>query len=150
MNHLGDKYCHGKNGLQKDMRKALELWTEAAELGSLKALFILGVVHHTGEGVEKNMAKAAEFYTKAAMQGCPLSRHNLGCIEDGHGNYNRAVKHFLISAKMGHEKSVESIKKMFTAGNATKEPYAEALKGYQDAVEEMKSHDRDEAKRRNL
>ena len=30
-------------------------------------------------------------------------------------------------------------------GNATKEQYAEALKGYQDAVEETKSHDRDEA-----
>ena len=31
-------------------------------------------------------------------------------------------------------------------GNETKEQYAEALKGYQNAVEEMKSHDRDEAK----
>ena len=32
-------------------------------------------------------------------------------------------------------------------GIATKEQYTEALKGYQDAVEETKSHDRDEAKR---
>ena len=31
-------------------------------------------------------------------------------------------------------------------GMATKEQYAQALKGYQDAVEETKSHDRDEAK----
>ena len=31
-------------------------------------------------------------------------------------------------------------------GVATKEQYAEALKGYQDAVEETKSHDRDKAK----
>ena len=29
---------------------------------------------------------------------------------------------------------------------ATKEQYTEALKGYQDAAEKMKSHDRDEAK----
>ena len=36
---------------------------------------------------------------------------------------------------------------MLVAGIATKEQYSEALKGYQDAVEEMKSHDRDEAKR---
>ena len=36
---------------------------------------------------------------------------------------------------------------MFMEGIATKEQYAEALKGYQDAVEEMKSHDRDEAER---
>ncbi|EJK69835.1 hypothetical protein THAOC_08869 [Thalassiosira oceanica] len=47
---------------------------------------------------------------------------------------------------MGYKDSLETIKDMFMAGIATKEQYAEALKGYQDAVEEMKSHDRDEAK----
>ena len=47
---------------------------------------------------------------------------------------------------MGHEKSVENIKEFFMNGAATKEQYTEALKGYQDAVEETKSHDRDEAK----
>ena len=47
---------------------------------------------------------------------------------------------------MGHEDSLESIKNMFGVGVATKEQYAEALKGYQDAVEETKSHDRDKAK----
>jgi len=63
------------------------------------------------------------------------------------GNYCRAVRHYLISAKMGYELSLETIKEMFMAGDATKEQYAEAMRGYQDAVGEMKSHDRDEAKR---
>ena len=48
---------------------------------------------------------------------------------------------------MGDEDSPGAIKDMFMAGAATKEQYAQALKGYQDAVEEMKSNDRDEAKR---
>ena len=48
---------------------------------------------------------------------------------------------------MGHNDSVEKLKKIFMAGGVTKEQYAEALKGYQDAVEGMKSHDREEAKR---
>ena len=47
---------------------------------------------------------------------------------------------------MGNKLSLEMIKKMFISGEATKAQYAEALKGYQDAVEGMKSHDRDEAK----
>ena len=47
---------------------------------------------------------------------------------------------------MGHKKSVETIKTQFMGGLATKGQYTEALKGYQDAVEETKSHDRDEAK----
>jgi len=48
---------------------------------------------------------------------------------------------------MGHLKSVETIKRMLVGGFVAKQQYAEALKGYQDAVEEMKSHDRDEANR---
>ncbi|EJK61176.1 hypothetical protein THAOC_18380 [Thalassiosira oceanica] len=79
------------------------------------------------------------------MQGCVLARHNLGCIESQKGNYGRAVRHFLISAKMGYRDSVDRIKSMLVGDGATKEQYAEALKGYQVAVEEMKSHDRSEA-----
>ena len=145
--HLGQAYYHGKLGLQKDMRKATELYGNAAELGSIEALYNLGVLYDSGEEVEQDMATAVEFYKKAAMKGHVQSRHNLGCCEGQKRNYDRAMRHLLISAKMGNKTSVEAIKGMFTVGNATKEQYAEALKGYQVAVEETKSHDRDEAKR---
>ncbi|EJK47614.1 hypothetical protein THAOC_33653 [Thalassiosira oceanica] len=143
---LGYKYFFGDDGLQKDMRKGVELYTEAANLGAVDALFSLGVAHERGKGVKQDMAKAAELYEKAAIQGCLMSRHKLGCFEvKARRNYVRALRHWLISAKMGHKDSVETIKNMFMDGIATKEQYAEALKGYRDAVEEMKSHDRDEA-----
>ena len=48
---------------------------------------------------------------------------------------------------MGDKDSLETIKRMFMRGFATKEQYTEALEGYQDAVEEMKSQDRDEVKK---
>ena len=48
---------------------------------------------------------------------------------------------------MGHEKSLGLIRTMLLDRVATKEQYDLALKGYQEAAEEMKSHDRDEAKR---
>ena len=129
------------------MLRAAKLREEAAQLGSIEALFNLGNSHRLGKGVEQDMAKAAQFYTKAAMQGHVIARHNLGSLEGQKGNYDRAVRHWLISAKMGHKDSIENIKRIFMAGGATKEQYAEALRGYQDAVDEMKSHDRDEAKR---
>ena len=144
--HLGVKYCHGMLGLQKDMRRGVELYTEAAELGSTEALFSLGVAHYFGEGFQKDEAAALEFHKKAAMRGHVESRHNLGCVEADKGSYDRAVRHWLISAKLGYTDSLETIKKLFMGGDATKEQYAEALRGYQDAVEEMKSHDRDDAK----
>ena len=145
---LGLKYFFGSLGLPKDMRKAVELWTEASELRSVGALYSLGNAYCDGNGVQENEAKGIEFYKKAVLQGHVESRYQLGCCEGRKGNHGRAVRHFLISAKMGLNDSVENIKDLFMDGLATKEQYAEALKGYQDAVEEMKSHDRDEAKRR--
>ena len=147
INSLGQTYFHGKLGSRKDMRRAVELYTEAADLGSISALFSLGDAYYNGEGVEPDETKGVEFYKKAAMQGHVESRHNLGCYEAQKGNYDRAVKHYLISARLGDKVSLETIKKMFVGGFATKAQYTEALRGYQDAVEEMKSHDRDEVKR---
>ena len=97
------KYFFGTLGLQKDLRKAVELWTEAAELGSIEALFNLGVSYCTGMGFERTRQRAVEFFEKAAMQGHVESRHNLGFDEGEKGNHDRAVRHLLISAKMGHK-----------------------------------------------
>ncbi|EJK64208.1 hypothetical protein THAOC_15081, partial [Thalassiosira oceanica] len=120
--HLGGNYWGGKHGLQNDFRKAVKLWTEAAELGSIDALYNLGVAYESGEGVEKNRAKATEFYKGRPCRDMLRAGTILAILRDKRGT-------------------------MFMAGIATKEQYAEALKGYQDAVEEMRSHDRDEAKR---
>ena len=115
--------------LQKDMRKAVELWEEAAELGSVGALHNLGVAHYYGQVFQQDKTKGIQFWTKAAMQGHFESRYNLGAIELNEKNHDRAVKHFLISAKMGHKGSLEMIKNMFMAGDATKEQYAQVGAG---------------------
>ena len=81
------------------------------------------------------------------MNGHVPSRHCLGIDEAVNGNYELAVQHWMISAKMGHEGSLNNIKAMFKKGHATKAQYAEALMGYRDAVEEVKSPQREEAKR---
>ena len=79
------------------------------------------------------------------MNGHVESRHGLGAVEYNAGNYLLAVKHYMISAKMGYKKSLNQIKRLFLHRVATKEQYAEALTGYQDAVEETKSHQREVA-----
>ena len=96
---------------------------EAAELGSIEALFNLGLAYYQGDGVQEDKTKGVQFYEKAAMQGHAESRYNLGCCEGMKGNHDRALRHFLISAKMGHKKSVETIKTQFMGGLATKGQY---------------------------
>ncbi|EJK54765.1 hypothetical protein THAOC_25580, partial [Thalassiosira oceanica] len=132
--------------VSSSMSRAVELWTEAANLGSADAYCRLGVAYSYGNGVEQDVERGVSFYEKAAMLGNSTARHNLGYYECDRGRYDRGVRHLLISAKMGVEKSLENIKKLFKGGHATKSQYGEALKGYQDAIEEMKSPDREEAK----
>ncbi|EJK73217.1 hypothetical protein THAOC_05170, partial [Thalassiosira oceanica] len=62
------------------------------------------------------------------------------------GNYDLALQHWMISAKLGHEYSLKNVRIFSMTGLATKADYAAALRGYQKAAEEMSSHDRDEAK----
>ena len=38
---LGKEYYHGVHGLQKEVEKAVDLFKEAAEHGSIEALFIV-------------------------------------------------------------------------------------------------------------
>ena len=40
---LGDKYFHGRYGLEKNVPRGIELLTEAAELGCIDAFFSLGI-----------------------------------------------------------------------------------------------------------
>ena len=98
-----------------------------------------------GDDVGQDEAKGIGYWKRAAMKGDVLSRYSLGVSEGNRGNHQQGLKHILISAKMGHKESLDTIQEMFTVGFATNEYYAEALEGYQEAVEETKSHQRDEA-----
>ena len=143
--HLGCQYYSGELGLKKNVPRGIELWSKAAELGSTMALFKLGMLNYQGWGVAQDKAKGIHCCELAAMQGHTESRHLLGMDEYINENYDRALRHYLIAAKMGHEESLDAIKEIFAEGRATKAQYAEALKGYQDAMEEMNSSDREEA-----
>ena len=91
------------------------------------------------------MAKAVRLWEKATVEGCVQARHNLGFLEERAGKYDLAMQHYLIAAKSGSEQSLNKVKDLFMNGLATKAEYANALRGYQSAVEEMRSLDRDEA-----
>ncbi|EJK54909.1 hypothetical protein THAOC_25420, partial [Thalassiosira oceanica] len=135
-----------RTAAQQDVPRAIELWTEAARLGGLDAHCMLGCAYCDGEGVEEDVARGIQHFQHAAMQGDPESRLMLGAHEHGNGNHQLAVQHWMISVKMGLEGSLNGIKDMFVKGHATKAQYAEALRGYQNALEETKSPQREEAK----
>ena len=143
---LGNHYRLGEYGLNKDVARAAELYERAAELGVKEAHYSLGCLYSEGAGVEKDMAKAFWHYEAAAVCGHVDARYNLGWEEGMAGNDDLGLQHCMISAKLGHEQSLNAVKLCFMNGHATKADYAAALRGYQKAIKEMSSTDRDEAK----
>ena len=150
ISYLATKYYHGSHGLAKDFPLAFELYKKAARLGSSEAHFCLGNFYYNGaDDVEKregNKVRGINHWQQAAMRGHVLSRHNLGVVEISNGNCKLAMQHFVISAKMGCEESLNAIKTMFKDGQVSEAQYAGVLTGYQDAMKEMKSPEREEAK----
>ena len=116
---LGQMYYYGELGLTKDLPRAIELWTAAAELGSLDAHCELGMLYCNGNGVEVDKPRGLHHYQQAAIKGDVPSRHNLGAVEFNAGNYDLAVQHFLISSEMGHEESLNGIRIMTIAPRST-------------------------------
>ena len=145
IHHLGNKLRTGRSGLEKDVTRAVELLESAAELGLKDAHYSLGYMYGNGADVEKDISKAIGHYEAAAVMGDAFARHNLGALENEAGNHDLELQHFLIAAKLGNQRSLQNIKTMFMEGLATKADYADALRGYQSAVEEMRSPDREEA-----
>ena len=126
-----------------DYGVAFECWTKAAELGDVEAHYQLSTVYRKGEGVEKNEEKEVYHLEKAAIGGHPGARYNLGYEEWDNGNIERSVKHFIIAANLGYEKSMKALWKYYSAGNITKQELENTLRTHQAALDEMKSPERE-------
>ena len=119
--------------------------TKAAELGDADAHAQLGFMYERGQGVEKDKEKSIYHYEKAAIEGHPGARHNLACCEEENGNIERAVKHFIIAANLGHEESMKELWTNYSEGNITKRDLEVTLRSHQAAIDAMKSPQRDAA-----
>ncbi|KAL7545492.1 hypothetical protein ACHAWF_008840 [Thalassiosira exigua] len=84
-----------------------------------------------------------KIFALAAIDGCALSRHDLGLYEKKSGNTSRAMKHYMIAAGAGVDDSLEEIARGFRAGHVGKDDYANALCAHQKSTNEMKSKRRD-------
>ena len=134
---LAGWYSQGKSGLPRDDRKAFELYSRAAELGSIQAHCLLASLY-----MEKDDEKFEHHLMLAAVRGSEIARYALGGIEVSKGNTDRAMKHYMIAAKSGWDDSMESVGQGFKDGHVTKEDYATTLRAYQDSCDEMKSEQR--------
>ena len=86
---------------------------------------------------------AKHYYELAAMEGNVIARYNLGISEYNAGNFDRALKHYMIAVRDGYTLSVKAIQQLYIGGHATKDHYANALRSHQAYLNEIKSDQRD-------
>ena len=98
---------------EKNLTKAVELYTKSAEKGNSAAMNNLGYCFEHGIGVEKNLTKAVEWYTKSAEKGHYWGMYNLGrCFEHGNGvalNLATALEWYAKARDAGDERAEERI-----------------------------------------
>jgi len=141
---LGLHYYNGM-GFVQDHTKALEFYHRAAKLGYAGAYSNIGYVYENGISVRRDMKKAKHYYELSAIGGDETARYNLGLSEALEGNYDRAIKHYMIAIEGEESDSLQTIQKLYSKGLATKEEYTKALKLYQTYLSEIKTPQRDEA-----
>ncbi len=137
---LGGTCC--KKG---DFEGAFQYLSKAAALGGAEAHYNLSNMYHMGNGVERDPKKKVYHLEEAAIGGHPIARYNLANHEGRSGREERAIKHFIIAAKLGFDESLEIVKENFRGGFVSKEDFEAALRGHQAAVDATKSEQRDAA-----
>eukprot|EP00985_Skeletonema_marinoi_P030451 scaffold32142_cov80-Skeletonema_marinoi.AAC.1 len=128
-----------------DYESSFEYLTKAAGLGFVAAHYNLSILYRKGKGVEKDEKKELYHLEEAAIGGHLDARYNLGCHEERKEKIERAVKHWIITANLGCDYSIQALKDFYADGLVSKEDFAAALRAHQAAVIAMKSPQREAA-----
>ena len=76
---LGSMHASGQ-GVEKNLKKSFELFSEAAKNGRADAMYKLGLMYEQGQGISRNLKKAARYYQKSAKKGYPLGQYRFGLL----------------------------------------------------------------------
>mmetsp|Transcript_4854 Transcript_4854/g.7094 ORF Transcript_4854/g.7094 Transcript_4854/m.7094 type:complete len:164 (+) Transcript_4854:189-680(+) len=138
-----------------DYNNAMKYYTKAIELGDVDSYCRLAACLQIGENstlsdeedIERDEEKEVYHWEEAAIAGHPHGRFSLALYEMKNMRIDRALKHFIIAANLGHDASLQRIKEMYMYGALEKEDFAEALRAHQAAVDATKSPQREAAEK---
>ena len=125
--------------------EAFNYFSKAVELGNIVAHHRLSLMYMKGQYVEKDEKKELYHEEEAAIGGLPAARYNLAMNEGRKGREDRAVKHLIIAANIGHDLSLQTLKELYKRGLVSKDDFAAALRAHKAAADERKSPQRDAA-----
>ena len=71
--------------MEKDREKAIDLYTQATELGNGLACWNLGIIFLNGDGVEQDIERGVRYMTEAARLGSEDAKKSLLELKQRHG-----------------------------------------------------------------
>lgn len=77
--NMGKSFRSGDFGGNIDYDAAKACYEKGLQLGDIEGVYLLGLMHASGEGVPVNKKKAVKYYKKGANKGEPHCQLNLGC-----------------------------------------------------------------------
>lgn len=129
----GDRHFFGK-GCRRDLGKAVEYYSRAADAGSDEAQYNLGYCYEEGLGVFRSPAKAVKWYRRSAGLGNAKAQNNLGnCYYWGSGvaqDYKEAFKWYALSASQDYGWAQYNLAECYDEGRGTAKNPAEAQRLY--------------------
>ena len=139
---LGEAWRHGL-GTKKNVAKAVQYYTKAAELGHRDAQYILGTMYIAGDETEPDYGKMIKWYTRAAENGQSDAQLGLGLVYL-HGNFAEknepeAVRWLRMSAENGNSEAQERLAECCKDGTGMEKDLAEAEMWYRKLIDERTS-----------
>ncbi len=117
--------------VEKDKKRAFELYEKAAEKGYSPAMANLGYMYQNGIGVEKNNEKAVEWYEKGAKKGEAHCLNSLGYMcQFGLGiekDEKRAFKLYEKAAEKGEANGIYNLACMYNKGIGVEQDEKKAI-----------------------
>lgn len=148
LNNLGVCYLTGE-GVESNPKKAVELFTKAAELGDDYAKLNLADAYYLGNGTRQSFKKAFELYKEVAEKGNVTALKYLAeCYQEGKGtevNYKLALECYQKAAEKGDEEAKYKYTELnnkinphkhVEVDNAVKQSLGDNIKEKQDTIKE--------------
>ena len=102
MSSLAERLEKGK-GMKQDVKKALELFQRASQIGDADSMKGLGMLYLNGEILPRDQKKAIELLKHASDLGCTSASFNLGvCYDKGEGTEPDKERAFELYRRASH------------------------------------------------
>jgi TPR repeat protein len=127
-------------GVQKDQKKALEMWKQSANQGDVEAMLRIGMEYHSGENLPLNQREAFKWFRKSAEEGQAQAMGILGAYYlNGWGidsqDWEKGVKWLRKACELGDPNAQYNLGVCYHHGMGIGKDEDEAYKCFKNAAE---------------